>query len=38
MGLRRYEQSLFVSIYIVAVPRDISGEQGLIALGTVQTR
>jgi len=38
LGLHRYEQSLFVSVYIMAVPRDISGERGLIVLGTEQTR
>lgn len=38
LGLRRYGQSLFVSVYIMAVLRDMSGEQDPIVLGTVQTR
>lgn len=37
-GLRRYEQSLFISIDTMAAPRDTGSEQGLIVLGTEQTR
>lgn len=36
LGLRRYEQSLFISVCIVALPREISGQQGLIVPGTLQ--
>lgn len=32
--LGRYEQSLFISVCIMALPLEISGEQGLIVLGT----
>lgn len=38
LGLRRYERSVFVSVYIVALPRDTSDRQGLIVLDTEQTR
>lgn len=37
-GLHRYEQSLFISIDIMAAPRDIRSEWDLIVLGTEQTR
>lgn len=33
LGLSRYEQSVFVSVYVMAVPRDIRSKQSLIALG-----
>lgn len=38
LWLGRYQQSVFVTVYIVALLRDTSDRQGLIVLGTEQTR